>query len=245
VKFREYWDAELRASVYLNEFLTKNTGWLKDLKEAIYAAGLATVNQGLYAQLQAHKGEQLRRVIEVSDEREERFLEIVDQNDGEGVIKYFLGMLMIDAAHDPATYQLIRVARRVGEVVGMCLKEEYHEARPSQVCPVIVPLLGPPVTPSFPAGHALQSHLIARCLREAKRLPHQPDMLDKLARRIAQNRVIAGLHYPLDNEAGKAAAERCFTLLNAQGSQFAKLLIEAQKEAEQVPEVPEVREREV
>jgi hypothetical protein len=67
-------------------------------------------------------------------------------------------------------------------------------------------------------------------------------MLDKLAHRIAQNRIIAGLHYPLDNEAGAAAAERCFTLLNAPGSQFEKLLIEAQKEAKQVPEVPQVQE---
>jgi hypothetical protein len=30
VKFRKYWDAELRASVYLNEFLTENAnGWTR------------------------------------------------------------------------------------------------------------------------------------------------------------------------------------------------------------------------
>ncbi len=92
--------------------------------------------------LQTHKGEQLRRVIEVSDEREERFFEDHRRkNDGEGVIKYWLGMLMIDASHDPGTYQLIRLARRVGEVVAMSLQgggpqrlDPLRSVRPSCRC---------------------------------------------------------------------------------------------------------------
>ena len=165
----------------------------------------------------------------MSDEREERFLEIVDQ-DGEGVLKYWLAMLMIDAASAPATYQLIRVARRVGEVVVMCLKDHYREARPSQVCPAIVPLLGPPVHPSFPAGHALQSHLISRCLYEAGWAGNQREMLFDLSRRISQNRVIAGVHYEADIEAGFTAAEECFKILR-EGALFTALMNDARHES--------------
>jgi acid phosphatase (class A) len=221
VKFRKYWDAELRASVYLNEFLTQNVKWMDTLTSALAPK---------YAELQKNKGLQLRGVIEVADEREERFLEIIDQ-DGDGVIKYWLAMLMIDAASAPATYQLIRVARRVGEVVVMCLKNHYQEARPSQVCPAIMPLLGPPVHPSFPAGHAIQSHLISTCLYEAGRARNQREMLFDLSRRISKNRVIAGVHYEADIDAGVIAADECFKLLR-EGELFTELLSDAQKEAE-------------
>lgn len=112
----------------------------------------------------------------------------------------------------------------------MYLKDHYREARPSQVCPAIVPLIDPPVTPSFPAGHALQSHLISRCLEAAGRARSQPDMLFNLSRRIAENRVVAGLHYPLDNEAGIQAADACFDLLKG-GEQFKALVAEARAES--------------
>jgi len=97
------------------------------------------------------------------------------------------------------------------------------------------------VHPSFPAGHATQNHLIACCLKEANRPANQPEMLDKLARRIAQNRVIAGLHYPLDNDAGEAAANACFELLK-EGAKFNELLEEARKEGKQLSQVPAVQE---
>jgi acid phosphatase (class A) len=221
IKFRHYWDAEVRASVYLNEFLTENSGWLPQLKAAIKAE---------HDELQDKKGAQLREMLEIADEREERFAEIIDQHEAEGPIKYWLGMLMIDSGSAPATYQLIRVARRVGEVVVMCLKEEYGEARPSQVCPAIMPMIDPPVTPSFPAGHALQSHLISTCLVAAQRLRDQTDMLVDLAKRIAENRVVAGLHYPLDNKAGETAAGECFRLL-LRGEKFKTLLDAARAES--------------
>jgi membrane-associated phospholipid phosphatase len=112
----------------------------------------------------------------------------------------------------------------------MCLKEHYHEARPSQVCPAILPLIEVPAHPSFPAGHALQSHLISKCLEAAKRTRNQPEMLFALSRRVAQNRVVAGLHYPLDNEAGELAAEECFKMLK-EGSRFKELVRDAELES--------------
>src|SRR5262249_30387436 len=157
--------------------------------------------------LHQQKGEQLRGVLGMSDEREPRFVEIIDQHEAEGVLKYFLGMLMVDSSSAPATYKLMRVGRRIGEVVVMCLKDHFREPRPSQVCPAIVPMVDPPIPPSFPAGHALQSHLIALLIRLAGRPFVQSDLLFRLADRIAQNRIVAGLHYELDNQAGVTAAE--------------------------------------
>src|SRR5262249_59122218 len=119
-------------------------------------------------------------------------------------------------------------ARRIGELVVMCLKNEFRFPRPPQLCPAIVPMIDPPVTPSFPAGHALQSYLITRCLKEVLReerlgpdgkpqtvetVPQSGLLLDELADRVAHNRIVAGIHYPLDNEAGKVAAEWCYNRL--------------------------------
>jgi len=226
VKFRRYWDAEHRAYVFLNEFIWRNNDWLAELIKATAAS---------HRQLHDEKGDQLRQVIEASGDREERFAEIIDQHEGEGAIKYWLGMLMIDPGSAPATYQLIRVARKIGEMAVMCLKHYYREARPSQVCPAIVPMIDPPVTPSFPAGHALQSHLISTCLAATDRPRDQRDLLFGLSERVAENRVIAGLHYPLDSKAGVVAAEECFRRLEA-GEKFKELLAEATVEAQQKPQ---------
>jgi len=168
----------------------------------------------------------------MSDEREKRHAEIVDQHGAEGAIKYWLRMLDITPATAPATNQLIRIGRRLGEHVVMCLKEHYHEARPSQVCPAIMPLIEVPATPSFPAGHALQSHLISKCLEVAKRARNQPEMLFALSRRVAQNRIVAGLHYPLDNDAGVIAANECFRMLKP-GPLFTALVTAAERESDE------------
>jgi hypothetical protein len=230
VKFRKHWDAELQASVYLNEFIVRNPGWLDELIRAI---------KEKHELLHQQKGEQLRAVLGMSDEREPRFVEIIDQHEAEGALKYWLGMLMIDASSAPAAYELVRVGRRIGEVVVMCLKDHFREPRPSQVCPAIVPMVDPPITPSFPAGHALQSHLISKLVEAADRPFAQPALLFRLSKRIADNRIIAGLHYPLDNEAGVTAAELVFQMLTASDERgnphcplFHALVEEARRESE-------------
>jgi len=193
----------------------------------------------MHGRLLQQKGEELRAVLSMSDEREPRFVEIIDQHEAEGVVKYFLGMLMIDPSSAPANYELIRVARRIGEVVVMCLKDHFHEPRPSQVCPAILPMVDPPVTPSFPAGHALQSDLIAKVIKLADRPFVQEGMLFRLSHRVAENRIVAGLHYPLDNEAGVLASQMVLNMLTEGAGTdaptcplFCALVNEAKKESE-------------
>ncbi len=145
----------------------------------------------------------------------------------------------------------MRVARKIGEMVVMSLKDSINAARPSQLCPAINPMIDPPRTASYPAGHALQAYLISYCLQRA--MPNLPQSappgalaantvaswkaaahtgLFGLARRIADNRVVAGLHFEFDNIAGFELARRIDSMLGglAANVQFAQLVADAQSE---------------
>jgi hypothetical protein len=109
---------------------------------------------------------------------------------------------------------LIRVARKVGEMVVMCLKEDFDFARPPQICPAIVPMFDPPQTGTYPAGHSLQSYLTSYLLLRVmpgleQQQSNKPATWEEphnglfaLARRVADNRVIGGVHFDIDNKAG-------------------------------------------
>ena len=60
---------------------------------------------------------------------------------------------------------------------------------------------------SFPMGHATQSHAVAYVLKKLLNLdPKYPtvvEQLDRQAARITTNRVIAGVHFPVDSIAGR------------------------------------------
>jgi hypothetical protein len=129
---------------------------------------------------------------------------------------------------------MVHVGRRIGEHVAMCLKGHFMCPRPSEVSTWITPMIDPPVTPSYPAGHAIQSYLMSYLLAftftndttDASMLPqHQlPPIagtanqfraqargaLFHLANRVSENRVVAGIHYPVDIAAGQAVAHRIF-----------------------------------
>jgi membrane-associated phospholipid phosphatase len=182
-------------------------------------------------------GDEVLRILELGLERESRFAEIIDQDDGAGAINYWLGMLKIDPARHPATYLMVHVGRRIGEHVAMYLKGHFRSPRPSQLCPAITPMFDPPVTPSYPAGHAVQAYLISYLLAYSLRndatgainlpqhtlpAPTSPvttfladatrpkGPLFDLAHRVSENRIVAGIHYPTDINAGRAVATQIF-----------------------------------
>jgi membrane-associated phospholipid phosphatase len=152
-------------------------------------------------------------------------------------------MLRINPATDTNTVLLIRVARKIGEFVAMGLKEHFRMSRPAQVYPWIMPLIDGPDTPSYPSSHALQAHLISAALKLALPVPVLPpawppgvwpppppspplppapppaaqtfQALDHLAYRVAYNREVAGVHYPMDSDAGRFVALSCIFKLDA------------------------------
>jgi acid phosphatase (class A) len=235
LRYPRYWDANLRSYIYLDEFHQQAVAtWGAGPKWVTHLKTLSGADMPPYALGAPAFLAQVLGVLDRAADRDDRFAEIIDQNDADGAINYWLGMLMIDPARAPATYGMIRAAARVGEMVVMCLKDSWGCPRPSYFCPGIVPMIDPPATPSFPAGHAVQAQLISKVLeqldnqRTTPRIP-QHQLLFDLADRVGDNRVVAGIHFPIDIAAGKAVANECFPLL-WNGSAFQNLVSAAVNE---------------
>lgn len=79
-------------------------------------------------------------------------------------------------------------------------KFRYWLMRPSQVDKTIVPSFPIPNFPSYPSGHAAFSGAAATFL--GHRFPDEKQELNRLAEEAAQSRVVSGIHYPFDSEAG-------------------------------------------
>src|SRR5262249_7015662 len=143
------------------------------------------------------------------DLREERADEILDQD--ASPIPYFAQLLMLSQLAHPNTIKVLEIADAVALVVAMHFKRKFMRGRPQQVCPALVPLIPSPWHPSYPSGHSLESQLIARAL--ASVVPSATDALEALAKRIATNREIAGVHFRSDSDAGKHIALLVFPYL--------------------------------
>ena len=92
-------------------------------------------------------------------------------------------------------------------------KLQLSRARPSQVCATLYPPLPVPGHSSYPAGHSLIGYLTSYCLRQVVKDAGVKDALLELAKRVSDNRVIAGLHFPSDMDAGKKGADGVFVIM--------------------------------
>jgi hypothetical protein len=156
------------------------------------------------------------------DERPDALGELVAQADE--FISYFMTVLGGKRSTHPASCLVFDSASLVATMVVMHFKEEHDRPRPSHVFPALLPPIEVPGHASYPSGHATQAHLFAHCAKEML-TPLQPEgekvetperrgvVLDALARRIARNREIAGLHYASDSAAGEHLATKIFNSL--------------------------------
>jgi hypothetical protein len=114
----------------------------------------------------------------------------------------------------PATWSLILTALQIGGLVAVHFKAHFKRARPVQVWPAIAPAIPTPGHASYPNAHALQSHLIARCVGAAA--PATKKICLQIANRIAENREVGGLHFPSDTRDGILAANQIMNFLETQ-----------------------------
>lgn len=94
--------------------------------------------------------------------------------------------------------KIVSSRKIVGKI--MFYKKLYNRARPVQVAPQIVDALYSTTadTPSYPSGHAFQAYYAAKLLSQWK--PEMKKEWEAIAERVANIRIIAGLHYPSDRD---------------------------------------------
>ena len=146
--------------------------------------------------------EQIDKVLRAAIERQDRLPEILIQADS--IALFFDAVTGIDRAQAPRFAELLEVAWEVTTLVVMALKNSIGELRPFQRNDAVQPLIPTPGHGSLPSGHATMS-VVASELLAALRYEKDAErcnQLDRLVRRIAFNRVVAGVHFPMDSMAG-------------------------------------------
>lgn len=96
-----------------------------------------------------------------------------------------------------------RVAKDASLAVGQ-VKNHWNRPRPFALSDEIKPSLHKPASPSYPSGHSTYGHIAAIIL--AAMVPEKAEELFQRGDVFARQRLIGGVHYPSDVEAGRIAA---------------------------------------
>ena len=134
----------------------------------------------------------------------------------------------MEASGFPETAKLfMRVAKDI-KTQSDSLKVMFARPRPYLADARVQPAIERETSPSYPSGHATRGIAIALVLAELK--PERREALLAQGRQVGVNRVIGGVHYPTDIEAGqKLGARLAQTWLAEAGN---RQLVEAVRQAE-------------
>ncbi len=154
-----------------------------------------------------------------SDQRLDRSSEILSQTGYP--TEYFAGILGLQAEANQRCFELISITQVIASHVAMVAKHHLACLRPDKRGATVMPMLPTPAHGTFPSAHAAEAFAVATVLSglvqtldarpEPRRLYPLPKrvitLLYKQAERIAVNRTVAGVHFPIDSWAGAALGE--------------------------------------
>lgn len=119
------------------------------------------------------------------------------------IITPVLGAQYTKATH-PALFTLLEHAASDAWRISDNAQDYWGRTRPWLTDSRVQLLVSPIKRPSYPSGHSTTNHVWAHVLSEL--FPEKREALFKRAYQIGEHRVLAGVHYPSDVEAGKRLA---------------------------------------
>jgi hypothetical protein len=158
------------------------------------------------------EGAQLTLVQQWAELRSERLGEITTQL---GVpLHYWAGLVDLNPTSYRRTLELLCLGLELAYRVLQPTKHYLACPRPASYSPSIQPVIRPRRFEAFPSGHATEAFFVARMLshlagHRADQPKHQEldNQLQRLATRIANNRIISGVHFHIDSVAGRMVGE--------------------------------------
>ena len=160
---------------------------------------------------------QIDKVMRAAIEREDRLPEILSQS--ADIWPFFESLTGVQLDQVPRVAELLAVGNDWALHLLMSLKHQVAARRPYQESTLVMPVISTPGHGSMPSGHATMaaftSELLHIMLYRDAAVPARSDHLDRLARRIAFNRVVAGVHFPADSQVGYALGTQLARLMSA------------------------------
>jgi membrane-associated phospholipid phosphatase len=156
------------------------------------------------------KKQQLIFLDTYADLRGDRAAEILSQIGG--AVAFLASIPFFHPSRTPWTLELLAAALRMANFVEMRFKQALSCRRPNEYSPQVQPMILTPSHGTLPMGHATEAFMSAyvlwSVLRDAGTQPYKADIqewgtqLMRLAARVAVNRIVAGVHFPVDAAAG-------------------------------------------
>jgi membrane-associated phospholipid phosphatase len=156
--------------------------------------------------------EQIPIVLSWAELRNERATEILAQIDPP--YAFWSSIVYMHPERTKRTFELINLVLQFCVYIEMRLKHALACWRPVEYNAQVQPMITTPGHGSFPSGHATQVFAVAHVLKALLKLKPTKaahariiEQLDRQATRIATNRVVAGVHFPVDSMAGRMLGE--------------------------------------
>jgi membrane-associated phospholipid phosphatase len=152
---------------------------------------------------------QVQLVLDWADLREERLPEIVTQI--ANTYAFWGALVPLHTERMRHTREVLDAAVQFAMFVEMQFKHELACWRPVDYSPQVQPVVTTPGHGALPSGHCVEAYVIKEVLEGLLGLsnPQAADQaglhaqFERTAARIATNRVVAGVHFPIDNVAGR------------------------------------------
>jgi len=167
---------------------------------------------------------QVQMVVDYAALRSERLQEVVTEI---GIpVQFWAAIMDLNPTTTPYTLELLALGYAFASAITQPCKHTLGAPRPENYSPSVQPVINPRRFGAFPSGHATEAFLTARMLQLVSQQDPPPitpggvenepkleQQLQRLAMRIAVNRTVAGVHFPIDSTAGRMLGETLATYL--------------------------------
>ncbi|QGX99993.1 phosphatase PAP2 family protein [Roseovarius faecimaris] len=153
-------------------------------------------------------GTQMTWLRAYADLRADRAGEILLQ--AEEITSAFSAVRPFDLPKRRHTYEMLILVHEVTILLEQQIKHLMRSPRPVEFSDKVMPMIDTPPHSTYPSGHSTESFAIATALSQLEygETPGESLAADRptfhVAQRIAVNRTVAGVHYPVDSAAGAA-----------------------------------------
>ncbi|MFN3132447.1 phosphatase PAP2 family protein [Roseibium sp.] len=146
---------------------------------------------------------QLDRVRDYADLRGDRFNEIHSQVGYP--VPYFGTIVALHPERNRYTLEFLALTLAIASIISMRTKHAMACRRPDQLSAQVQPIIPTPGHGTLPGAHSVEAFVIVEVLSSILKLrpnDQRRKFMLRQAARISDNRVIAGVHYPVDSIAG-------------------------------------------